>query len=264
MMFKCAVIQFAPRLGDIEFNISFVQKQMDKLADAALVVLPELASTGYNFENSQMATGLAERPSESRYIEMLHAMAVKNNQFIVSGFSEKDGNDIYNSSILIGPQGPLGIYRKMHLFMHEKEFFKPGEGGLTVYDTGFCKLGMQICFDYLFPEPWRILAQKGAELICHPSNLLTQNAVKALPGVALMNKIFILTANRIGTEGALTFNGGSMLIDPKGDIPDKASADKEEVLMIDIDPLQALDKMITPLNHVFDDRRPEQYSCDNC
>ncbi len=95
------------------------------------------------------------------------------------------------------------------------------------YDIGFCKLGMQICFDYLFPEPWRILAQKGAEVIIHPSNLLTQNAMKAFPGIALMNKVYTITANRIGTEGDLTFNGNSMIISPSGDVIAKASTEKD-------------------------------------
>ena len=152
----------------------------------------------------------------------------------------------------------------MHLFMNEKRFFKAGESGLCVYDLGFCKIGIQICFDYLFPEPWRILAQKGAELIIHPSNLLTQNAHKALPGIALMNKVFILTANRIGREEELLFNGNSMLISPSGDILTRASSDTAEILRIDIDPTLANDKMITPMNHVFNDRRPEQYIADNC
>ena len=263
-MFKSAIIQFAPILGDVETNILHIAKLLENVADADLVVLPELASTGYNFSDREMALRLAEKPSNSRYVDLLTSQAAKNGLYIITGFNEQAGDKIYNSSLLIGASGPVGVYRKMHLFMHEKKYFTPGDGKLCVYDTGFCKLGMQICFDYLFPEPWRILAQKDAEVICHPSNLLTQNAVKALPGIALMNKVYILTANRIGTEGDLTFNGGSMIINPSGDFLQKADADNENILFQDIDPQLSRDKMITPLNHVFDDRRPEQYTDDNC
>jgi len=259
-MLKIALIQFAPILGDIEQNTIFIQDQLSRLQDHDLVVLPELASTGYNFTDQEMAESLSEKPSKSRYLEMLVSMARHNNQFIVSGFNEKADEGIYNSSLLIGPGGYIGTYRKMHLFMREKNYFIPGDGVLKVFDTGFCRLGMQICFDYLFPEPWRILAEQKAELIIHPSNLLTQNAMKALPGIALMNKVFVVTSNRIGTEDNLTFNGNSMIINPSGDTILKASQDKTEVVHCEIDPFMAHDKMITSMNHVFNDRRPEQYS----
>jgi predicted amidohydrolase len=116
-----------------------------------------------------------------------------------------------------------------------------------------------ICFDYLFPEPWRIMAQKGADLICHPSNLLTENAHRCLPGISLMNRIYIATANRTGTERGITFNGRSVITDPTGIITRMASPDKDEVISFEIDTQLSGNKMITPRNHVFDDRRPEYY-----
>ena len=259
MDFTAAAIQFAPVLGDVKSNLEYVEAALARLGHTDLVVLPELASTGYNFPDAEAANSFAEFPAKSAYVEMLSAMARKNNQYIVSGFNEKAGDGIYNSSLLVGPGGLAGVYRKLHLFMREKLYFKPGNNGLKVYDTGFCRLGMQICFDYLFPEPWRILAQQGAELIVHPSNLLTQNAIKVLPGIALMNRVFILTANRIGTEGDLTFNGNSGMLGPGGDTVVKLAGDEPGVLHVRVDPTLARDKMITEMNHVFDDRRPEQY-----
>jgi predicted amidohydrolase len=264
MKFESAIIQFTPVWGDIDANTALIGDYLSEAAGARLVVLPELASTGYNFPNREAAWLLSEEPRKSRYISMLLSVAAKNRQYIVSGFNERSGDKIYNAAILLGPDGIRGIYRKMHLFMNEKELFTPGTGGLCVYDTGFCRLGLQICFDYLFPEPWRILAMKGAELVCHPSNLLTQNAAKVLPGIALMNRISILTANRTGSEGELTFNGGSMVILPSGDVVAKAAEQEPAIIRQMIDPALSRDKMITPLNHVFNDRRPEQYLPDNC
>jgi predicted amidohydrolase len=143
--------------------------------------------------------------------------------------------------------------------MNEKDIFKPGEGSLPVFDLGGYKIGMMICFDYLFPEPWRIMAQKGADIICHPSNLLTVNAQRCIPGLSLMNRIYILNANRTGTEREIVFNGNSLICQPDGKIIGMASQDKTEVLTHTIDIDLARNKMVTSRNHVFDDRRPELY-----
>lgn len=258
-MIKVSIIQFNPALGDPDRNVMAIRDRLIHTTHSDIVVLPELAFTGYNFEDRDHAWVLSEVPEESELVQMLHNVATTNNQYIITGFNERSGDKMYNSSLLIGHEGVLGVYRKMHLFMEEKEIFEPGDGKLEVYDLGFCKLGMQICFDYLFPEPWRILAQKGADLIAHPSNLLTKNAIKTMPGIALMNKVFTLTANRIGTEGDLTFNGSSMIINPSGDVVASAPSDEEAILNLDIDPTQARNKMITSMNHVFNDRRPEHY-----
>lgn len=258
-MIKVSVIQFNPVLGDPDKNMLAIRDRLLHTTHSDIVVLPELATTGYNFEDKDHAWVLSEVPEESEIVSMLHNVATTNNQYIVIGFNERSGEKMYNSSLLIGHEGILGVYRKMHLFMEEKDIFEPGDGKLEVYDLGFCKLGMQICFDYLFPEPWRILAQEGADIIVHPSNLLTRNAMKAMPGIALMNRIYTVTANRIGTEDELTFNGNSMIINPSGDVLSRAPADEESILSVEIDPADARNKMITPLNHVFNDRRPEHY-----
>jgi len=176
-----SLIQFAPVLGGLEHNRALISEFLDEAKDADLAVLPELAFTGYNFAGPEMARTLSEVPTESASLELLHKKAIQNDQHIICGFNERAGDVLFNSTVLVGPEGLLGIYRKMHLFMKEKNIFEPGNSNLDVFDIGCCKLGMQICFDYLFPEPWRILAQRGAELIIHPSNLLTQNATKSLP-----------------------------------------------------------------------------------
>ncbi len=168
---------------------------------------------------------------------------------------------MYNSAILIGPKGYLGKYRKLHLFMNEKDYFKPGNISLPVFDIGLCKIGMLVCFDWIFPEVWRILALKGAEIICHPSNLILPGlAQKAVPIHALTNRIFTITANRIGTEGDLSFTGLSTIANPNGDILFQASQTEEETVIKDIDIRLARDKIITKKNDLFSDRRPEEYS----
>ena len=148
--------------------------------------------------------------------------------------------------------------------MNEKSFFKPGDAGLPVYDMGIARMGMQICFDYIFPETWRILGLKGADIVCHPSNLVTPYAHKVLPAQALMNRFFIITANRIGTERDITFSGKSVISDPEGDVIIEAPSDVESVNVIELDLDKARNKMVTAKNHVFKDRLPEHYKDLGC
>ncbi len=143
--------------------------------------------------------------------------------------------------------------------MNEKDIFEEGKGGLDIYKINGYRIGMQICFDYLFSDAWRVLAQKGADIIAHPSNLVTYNAFKVVPALAIMNKVFIASTNRIGTERDLTFAGRSFLCNPSGEIISEANPQNEEILFSEIDPKDARNKMITERNHVFEDRRPERY-----
>jgi len=215
----------------------------------------------FNFTSFKEAWETSERLQDSIFINYLISKCKQFNLYIVSGFNERDNKDLYNSAILIGPKGYIGKYRKLHLFMNEKDYFKPGNIGLPVFDIGLCKIGMLVCFDWIFPEVWRILALKGAEIICHPSNLVLPGlAQKAVPIHALTNRIYTITANRIGREGDLSFTGLSTIANPNGDILFQASRTEEASVIKDIDIRYARDKIITKKNDLFSDRRPEEYS----
>ena len=163
--------------------------------------------------------------------------------------------------MLVGPAGYVGRYRKLHLFLNEKDFFELGDEGLPVFDLGACRVGMLVCFDWIYPEVWRVLALKGADVICHPSNLVLPGlAQRAVPIHALTNRVYVVTANRIGSEGELTFTGLSTLADPRGEVLAQAPPAEEAVCVVDIDLALARDKQITPRNHLFADRRPEAYA----
>ncbi len=258
-MLKTSIIQFRPEFADIPANTAKVNKLLSSAKKSDLVVLPELANTGYNFINKEQALSLAEKPEKSEYVDMLTDHAVKNKQIIVSGYHELEKNKLYNTSLLITEEGIVGKYRKVHLFMHEKTIFEAGNLGFPVFNVKDIKLGMLICFDYLFSEAWRILGLKGADIVAHPSNLITQNATIVVPAQALMNRLYVLTANRTGTERSLTFNGRSFAAGPDGRFVMQLKHDRETVKDFEIDPLMARDKFITPLNHVFEDRFPGQY-----
>ncbi|MEA3296318.1 MAG: nitrilase-related carbon-nitrogen hydrolase [candidate division Zixibacteria bacterium] len=258
---KTGFIQLAPILGNVEATIRKLDRLITTDEAADLLVLPELCNSGYNFQSVSHAWELSEKISDSVFVRFLESKCRKHNLHIISGFNERDGDNLYNTSLLIGPQGYIGKYRKLHLFLNEKDIFAPGDVGVQVFDIGLCRLGMLICFDWVFPEVWRVLALKSADLICHPSNLVIPGlAQRAIPVHALTNRIYIVTANRTGVEGDLSFTGQSVIADPNGEILARASAAGEEVTVIDMDVSLARDKMITSRNHLFEDRRPGEYT----
>jgi predicted amidohydrolase len=259
MKLNVALLQFRPELAETAKNLEKVRLMLENVQDADLVVIPELANSGYNFRSPAEAVETSETIKDGDFSAMLIEDAKKKNRYIVSGVNERDGDRLYNTALLAGPGGYIGKYRKIHLFVDEKDFFEAGDLGLPVFDLDGFKLGIQICFDYLFADAWRILAQKGANLVCHPSNLITENAYRALPGQALMNRIFIATANRTGTEGELTFCGQSIIFAPDGSTLLKTPREGEHIAQCEIDITLSHDKMITRRNHVFEDRRTDLY-----
>jgi len=153
---KIAQIQFTPLLGEIEKNTTKAESLLKKCAGSQLIILPELADTGYNFIDKKHALEVSKPTAENPFVKMLLDQAKRLNTNIVSGFCENQGSKLYNSSLLISPNGIEGKYSKIHLFMNEKDIFEEGKGGLDVYEIDGYKLGMQICFDYLFADAWRI------------------------------------------------------------------------------------------------------------
>jgi predicted amidohydrolase len=247
-------------LGDLQATIERIEELSAQCAGTDLLVLPELCNSGYNFTSNEQAWATSEETGSSRFIRYLESLCARLGCHIVSGLNERYGSRLYNTSVLVGPQGYVGRYRKLHLFLNEKDFFEPGDLGLPVFDIGACRIGMLVCFDWIFPEAWRVLALKGADIICHPSNLVLPGlAQQAMPVHALINRLYIVTANRIGSEGDLTFTGMSTIADPRGQVLAQASPTHPEVSRVDIDVNLARTKDITARNNLLTDRRPQEY-----
>jgi predicted amidohydrolase len=256
-------LQYAPIRGALKENLALLRRLLESELSRRhvdLLVLPELCNSGYNLKTRERTLAAAEPVQDSRFIDALADICRRHKLHIVSGFNERDGERCYNSAVLIGPSGYLGRYRKLHLFLNEKDLFEPGDVGLPVFDIGLCKLGMLVCFDWMFPEAWRILALKGADVICHPSNLVLPGfCQKAVPVHALVNRIFAITGNRIGSEEELTFTGLSTIAGPKGDVLLQGPQAEVHFGACEIDPTRARDKRITARNDAFLDRRPDLY-----
>ncbi len=261
-MLLAGFYQFRPLFGLVEKNRQRILEKLESV-DADLMVLPELAFTGYNFGSKEELSALAEDPADSVTVRALEALAEQKTMYIVTGFAEKSGDKIYNSALLIGPQGLVHTYRKIHLFFREKEIFAPGNTLLQVQEIKGARIGMMICFDWIFPEVSRALALQGAEIICHPSNLVLSHCQQAMIIRSLENGVFAITANRFGVEkrphGTLRFTGKSQITAPGGEVLHRAKSQREELFVTAIDPAIARDKKMTELNDTFADRRPEFY-----
>lgn len=258
---KIGYLQFNPVFGKPDKNREQIQKKLENIK-ADIIVLPELPVSGYFFSTKKETEMLAE-PIPGATTNMLSKISSKTGTYFASGILEKSNGNLYNSAVLIGPDGPVSTYRKTHLFYEEKNFFKPGMDYSIVEIKGV-KIGLLVCFDHLFPEAARTLALMGAQIICHPSNLVLPEIAQLTTRVrALENRVFWIMANRYGSETkgskTHTYTGESQIIAPNGKIIHKANPVGNELYITEIDPGEALEKNITELNNVFADRRTDIY-----
>ncbi len=259
---RIGYMQFRPRFGQVRKNLGIVLKALETVS-ADLIVLPELAFTGYYFRDRQELLSLGEDPADSPTIEALTALCRSRKMHIVTGFAERRQDKVFNSALLIGPEGLRHVYRKLHLFNEEKRCFDPGDTPLSVQQVMDARIGMMVCFDWAFPEVSRVLAMQGADIICHPSNLVLGFCQEAMLTRCLENRVFAITTNRFGADkrpqGELRFTGRSQIVAPGGQLVQRAHAQRQAVFVTRIDPHEARDKAITPLNDLLADRRPEYY-----
>lgn len=264
---KAGYLQFKPEFGEPEKNISKIENLV-KDKDFDLLVMPELSNSGYLFTSSDEVASLSEEIPSGKFCNSLKEISIDKNAFIVSGICERAGQDFYNSAVLVRPDGNVLTYRKIQLFYEEKLWFKPGNLPLQAYEIKSdrfepVKIGMMVCFDWIFPEVTRTLAMKGAGIICHAANLVMPYCQDAMVTRAIENRVFTITSNRTGKdvkkEKELTFTGMSEIVNPKGEILHRGTPDKEEVVILDINPADAADKHINPMNDLLADRREDFY-----
>ena len=267
-----ASIQMEPRVGEKADNLMRSLQRIDEAAarGAALVVLPELTNSGYMFSSREEAFALAESipngDSARAWIEAAKRLKIH----IVAGIAERDGDRLFNSALVVGPRGYLGTYRKLHLWGDEQLFFEPGDHGLPVFHTEIGRLAVAICYDGWFPEVYRVLAMKGADIVCIPTNWVPMPGqssdrmamanILAMAG-AHSNGVNIICANRVGVERGQPFIGRSLIVSAQGwPLAGPASADCEEVLYASINLKQSRHaRQLNAFNHVLGDRREDVY-----
>jgi predicted amidohydrolase len=257
-----SIYQMQPISGDAAANLSKIAQAAAAAADmgADLLVTPELSVTGYALAPAQFAEIAEGRDGD--IIAALSEIAAEFEIAICAGFAEKDGEGVYNSAVLVGPEGTTEFYRKAHLYGDaERAAFVPGGDAPHVFDFAGIRTAMLICYDVEFPEYVRTLALAGAELVlvptALPAGLISRRvADMVVPTRAFENGLFIAYADLCGDEGALSYGGRSVVVGPDGEELARAGM-RETLLVAEID-RSAYDDC-RKQNPYLTDRRPGLY-----
>ncbi len=264
---RVAVAQLDPKLGERERNLEACLQRLEEAvaAGARLLVLPECAVPGYMFESLEEGLSFAEEvPGPTT--EAFERACERLDAYAVCGLLQRDGDLLRNAAVFVGPEGLIGTYWKTHLpFLGVDRFVTPGDE-LTVWDTPLGRIGVEICYDLRFPEVTRTLALKGADFVAHPTNFPMAAKVQTemiTLARAAENRIYLLTANRVGKERWGEFCGWSQIVDPYGKRLAEAGETEEALLVADVDVEKARDKdYVIPGEYelyLFGHRRPELY-----
>ncbi|MBF7083864.1 carbon-nitrogen hydrolase family protein [Desulfallas sp. Bu1-1] len=266
---KVAAVQTNPLLMEKDVNLRGILDRLDQSAKngAQLVVFPECALTGYCFNSKEEAMEYAETiPGPS--VDKIVAAAGELSVYTVIGLLEKDGDELYNTNVLVGPDGLIGMYRKTHvIYLGVDRFVTKGNLPYKVYPTKIGCIGLTICYDMRFPEISRILALQGADIIANSTSLpvgADSHQSLLIPTRALENRVYVVAADRVGEERSNRFIGRSIIVDVGGKPLAEASGDNVEIIYADIDLSKARAKksVIKPGEYemdIFGDRRPELY-----
>lgn len=267
---RIAGAQIDVELGNIDANLAKVISHIQRASElgSKLVIFPECALTGYAFESLDEARAVAE-PLNGPSADKIASACSKNGVFVIAGFIERADDDrCFNAAMVVGSNGPIGSYRKIHMpFIGADRFLTPGDRSFEVFDLPIGKIGILICYDTSFPEASRALKLLGAELIVLPTNWppgARRNPEFVINTRAQENHVNYAAVDRIGTERGWTFIGRSKVVDFNGDTLGEASGDKEELLVADIDFREANNNRVVnvPGKYEIDrmaDRRPELY-----
>ena len=281
---KVSLVQFASESLQRERNAERMKRfaEEEAAAGAELIVFPELSNLGYirpvavgdaveaadggSFQEFARRYYEAAEPLPGPTTETLGSVARRTGTYIMLGMAHHPSvvpHSLFNSAVLIGPNGVVGWQAKVHIPLNEKHFFYPGNTA-QVYPTELGHLGMMVCYDAYFPELCRVLALRGAEILCSVfvgpsiSGLVEEERCRLLAYVrSRENRAFFLACNRAGTEGKYNLVGHSAVASPAGKILAFCETDQEAVLRAT---LVAEDLIAArSLMPIFRDRRPELY-----
>jgi len=269
-MVRFAAAQIQPVLMDPAANLAKVASWIREARGrgAQIVVFPECALTGYALSDEE-SVAIAERIPGPR-TEQLARVCHEVGMLAVVGTIEVDEEGrCFNSAVLIGPQGVMAHYRKTHLpYLGVDRYLAAGDNIGPPVATAAGRLGLLICYDLRLPEPARLLALAGAQVLVLPTawpasaRLYPEFLARAR---AAENAVYLVAANRIGEERGTGYLGRSLIIGPDGDVLAEATPDEEEMLVADIDPGRSDGKkrVFVPGEYeldLFGDRRPELYA----
>jgi predicted amidohydrolase len=269
---RVACLQMEPIVGEKDRNVKNSLEMIGKAADngARLLVLPELCNSGYVFNSREEAFALAEAIPEGPTTQAWMKVAKERGLYIVAGIAEREDDSLYNSAVVVGPEGYIGTFRKVHLWNEENLYFEPGNLGFPVFNTPIGRIGTFICYDGWFPESYRLCALQGADIVCIPTNWVPipgqDPKREAMANILVMgsahsNSVFVAAADRVGTERGQPFVGQSLIASYTGwPVAGPASAKDEEIIYADVNLADARRKRNwNEYNQVLRDRRSDVY-----
>ncbi len=259
-------VQFAPELGSTSRNVERIVREIATAAaeGAELIVFPEAALTGYVFESREEGLGSAVT-ADGPEIGAIARAAADFRVWVVCGAIERDGDALFNSALLVGSDGLIDRYRKVHtLCLGVDRFTRPGAEPFRAYDLPFGRIGMHICYDGSFPESARALRLEGAQLLLLPTNWPRLELKREVVQVrAYENHAFYFAVNRVGIERGVSFEGGSLAADPSGRLLLEADAEAGRChLELDLSLADATREVVRAGEYELDliqDRWPECY-----
>lgn len=266
------------KIAGVQMDVAFADKTRNlqrmtealretKTQGATLTVFPECSLTGYCFASLEEAAAQAE-PVPGPSVETMAAACRELGVYAVFGLLESDQGRVFNAAVLVGPEGLVGGYRKVHLpYLGVDMFTTPGDRDFAVHQAGDLRVGMNICYDAAFPEAARVLALEGADLIVLPTNWPPGAECTAeciINARALENHVYYIAVNRVGSERGFEFIGNSKICDPSGKLIAQANHRNETILYAELDPALARNKHVVRVlgKHEIDrfaDRHPERY-----
>ena len=276
-LLKIAGVQMDVKIADPTANVALMKQHLQSTtaAGAAITIFPECALTGYCFESFEEAYEVSESIADGPSIESMMSACREIGTHAIFGFLERDGKQIFNSALCVGPEGVIAKYRKVHLpTLGVDNFTTPGEEGNSVFDLPLLgeaadpiRVGINICYDCSFPEAARVLMLQGADLIVLPTNWPPGSGLVAdvIPNArALENNVYFAAVNRIGNERGFDFIGKSKICDPLGRELDFANHCDEAIVYAEVDVQFARRKHLVAVPgkhevHRVEDRRPETY-----
>jgi predicted amidohydrolase len=213
---------------------------------AQVVVLPELIVPGYGWRRDVLESGA--EPIDGETVSAWTELAREAGGYIAGGLAERNGDSLYNAAVLVGPEGLVLHYRKLHLFAGEKRVFTPGNLGLPVARTPLGVIGVCVCYDLRFVETLRVLALRGAELVCVPTAWVPGfdaerwDADGYCPQArstlvqANLDQVFVACASQAGAHGEFEFLGSSIVADPRGRcLAGPLAPDRDEIAIADVE-----------------------------
>ena len=260
MKLKVAAVQTFSKLGDTEANLKTVlQFTREAAANGAnLIVFPECMNAGYVWDDPGHARDCAD-PIPGTMTRGLAQVTSELDVYVAIGISEREGDKVYNSIALVGPDGLIGKYQKNFLFDFDPYWFSRGETGYPVFDTPLGKIGMFICADARIPEGARALTLAGAEILLHITNSTTHEQHEMhIPTRGNENEVWFISADKAGREQGLTYPGNSLIIAPDGTVKAQGSFEGHEIIYSDIDTDDVHAVRNRP-NGLLKGRRPETY-----